>query len=168
MRPSSNRIIVSGFSYLLLLLLNTSCNTKPDDSNTLNSKTGALEAILEEDEKDDDAEQKISYKSALPCDSCEGVSTTLELFPHDNTYKLVQAHARQHGKMLSLSGTFNTERGFENDIDATLYILNDKAPEAQQFYFLRETGKGDDLIELDGKRHKTEKKLVREKAPADK
>ena len=155
---STIKTTLAGLGYLFFVLFSASCNTVPDDSNTMNSKTSALEAILEEDEKDDDTEQKTSYKSALPCDSCEGVSTTLELFPHDNAYKLVREHSKPHHKTFSLSGTYNTERGFENDVDATLYILNDNAPAAQQFYFLRETGKDADLTELDSNRRKADKK----------
>lgn len=49
-------------------------------------------------------------------------------------------------------GPLNTERGYEDDIDATLYILNWTEPESHQLYFVRLTNEYTHLQMLDSNR----------------
>lgn len=49
-------------------------------------------------------------------------------------------------------GLLNTERGYDDDIDATLYILNWKEPESQQMYVVRLTSDYMHLQMLDSNR----------------
>ena len=41
---------------------------------------------------------------------------------------------------VSVSGELNTERGYQDDIDATVFVLDWQKPEAEQKYFVRLTG----------------------------
>lgn len=49
-------------------------------------------------------------------------------------------------------GELNTERGFEDDIDATVYVLNWQQPEGQQMFYVRLTDEPGVLYALDGDR----------------
>jgi uncharacterized protein YxeA len=49
-------------------------------------------------------------------------------------------------------GELNTERGFEDDIDATVYVLNWQQPEGEQMFYVRLTAEPDRLYALDGER----------------
>ena len=49
-------------------------------------------------------------------------------------------------------GELNTERGFEDDIDATVYVLNWQKPEGEQMYYVRLTAEPNLLYALDGER----------------
>lgn len=49
-------------------------------------------------------------------------------------------------------GELNTERGFEDDIDATVYVLNWQKPEGEQMYYVRLTAEPNRLYALDGDR----------------
>ena len=49
-------------------------------------------------------------------------------------------------------GELNTERGFEDDIDATVYVLNWQKPEGEQMYYVRLTAEPNRLYALDGER----------------
>jgi hypothetical protein len=50
----------------------------------------------------------------------------------------------------NMSGRMNTERGLGTDRDATVYILNDDRPEAEQVLFARLTSGG--IVRLNGNR----------------
>ena len=47
-------------------------------------------------------------------------------------------------------GALNTERGFEEDQDATVYVLNWQAPEGEQMRYVRFTAEPDRIYVLDG------------------
>ncbi len=53
-------------------------------------------------------------------------------------------------------GAMNTERGFENDVDATVYILNWQKPAGEQIIYVRLTSKPTWLYLLD-----SDKKIIR-------
>lgn len=53
-------------------------------------------------------------------------------------------------------GELNTERGFEDDIDATVYVLNWQKPEGEQILYVRLTAEPGRLYLLD-----TQRKIVR-------
>ena len=69
----------------------------------------------------------------LPTERFSGmVKGTEVIFEHLNysTYRLTVANDVTEGEM-------NTERGFEDDPNATLYVLNHDRPAAEQAYFVR-------------------------------
>lgn len=53
-------------------------------------------------------------------------------------------------------GELNTERGFEDDVDATVYVLNWQKPEGEQILYVRLTNEPGRLYLLD-----TQRKIVR-------
>lgn len=57
---------------------------------------------------------------------------------------------------LMREGELNTERGFEDDIDATVYVLNWQKPEGEQMLYVRLTAEHGRLYLLD-----SERKIVR-------
>ncbi len=57
-----------------------------------------------------------------------------------------------------LIGSLNTERGWNDDIDATVYILNWDSPIDEQIFFLRKTGV-DSIVQLDSERNIIEPKI---------
>ncbi len=94
------------------------------------------------------------YEGVLPCKDCEGIKTTLQIAKDYQTFKLSEAPISKE-KMpnadLSIhftEGKLNTERGYERDPDATVYILNWEKSEDQQRLFVRQTGKDNELFEI--------------------
>lgn len=148
---STYKLRITGVSYALLVLFITACNSKPaEDEALVTSKTGLLEAAMEDEPTGD----TVTYKNVSSCNACEGMTTTLKLFTHENKYSLSREHEEKHIADQVSEGSYNTERGFEKDEDATLYILNDKSPANQHIYFLRESSEKDQLTELDSTRKK--------------
>lgn len=49
-------------------------------------------------------------------------------------------------------GELNTERGFKDDIDATVYVLNWRQPEGEHIYYVRLTNDSTHLYVLDSNR----------------
>ena len=96
--------------------------------------------------------------SEINTNTGSGVSQTkpTEIFTGTvNGVKIVFKHTDytqyrlKEGKKVT-TGALNTERGFEKDEDATVYILNSDKPESEQKYFVRYTdGK---FVMLDAKR----------------
>ncbi len=79
-----------------------------------------------------------TYQGTLPCADCPGIKTTLTLHwtkvnAGKNTYTLTEEYLDRGS--FSSSGEFNTERGFGDDNDATVIILNwDKPSENRRYY----------------------------------
>ncbi len=63
------------------------------------------------------------------------IDDVLTVFEHKDftSYTLIEAG-------VSVSGELNTERGYGDDIDATVFVLDWQKPEAEQKYFVRLTG----------------------------
>ncbi|MFL5729977.1 MAG: copper resistance protein NlpE N-terminal domain-containing protein [Cytophagaceae bacterium] len=78
------------------------------------------------------------YSGVLPCNGCEGIQTTIRISADYQTYVMNKIYL---GKDLSenTSGMLNTERGFENDRNATLFVLDADKPRQEQQYFVRLT-----------------------------
>ncbi len=62
------------------------------------------------------------------------IDDVLTVFEHKDftSYTLIEAG-------VSVSGELNTERGYKDDIDATVFVLDWQKPEAEQKYFVRFT-----------------------------
>ena len=69
------------------------------------------------------------------------------IFAHQNytKYQLVTNGLVREGEL-------NTERGFGDDPDATVYVLNWRKPEGEQMYYVRLTSDPTHLYVLDGNR----------------
>ncbi len=79
------------------------------------------------------------YKGILPCADCPGIDTTLKLYytkttGGDNRFELTEVYIDRD--TFVTSGRFNTERGYGNDNDATVIVLNYDQPESEQSYYM--------------------------------
>lgn len=84
-------------------------------------------------------------KNELPADKQTDTSWTEKIEGEVGGNKVVFSHQRFEKYTLlygdsSMSGSLNTERGFNGDADATLYVLNYDEPESARWYFVRFTG----------------------------
>ncbi len=143
----------------LLCFLSTSCllfvfsctqkvdtNEASQQNDSLNKQANAASAKQDYD---------LIYTDTLPCKDCKGIKTTLQLSTLNTKFLLREEFLGTSLAPNVLLGNFNTERGFEKDVNATVYILNDELPETEHLYFLRETGKDHLLVKLDNERKKT-------------
>ncbi|POY35304.1 hypothetical protein C3K47_16095 [Solitalea longa] len=94
-----------------------------------------------------------AYHGTLPCADCGGITTELSLY-EDNTYELSEVYqGKGDGKPFLSRGNYTTDKGFENDDKAVLYVL-DYDRQGHERYFLKSNS---ELIMLDrtGKRIKS-------------
>lgn len=117
-------------------------------------------ALSDTSAADEVANKKLmeSYVGTLPCADCEGIKTELSIYS-DNTYSLKETYlGKGDGKPFESTGKLNTERGYEKDNDATVYVLDYDKP-GEERYFVRFTGKGNKLVMLTKERKMIESKL---------
>ncbi len=79
------------------------------------------------------------YKGVVMCADCPGINTTLKLTwaksgNDENTYTLTEEYIDRD--TIHLTGKFNTERGFGDDDDATVVILDYDKPLNEQKYYV--------------------------------
>ncbi|MEW6196613.1 MAG: copper resistance protein NlpE [Bacteroidota bacterium] len=94
------------------------------------------------------------YEGIVPCADCEGIKMTLKIANDFQSYELIEEYMGKKGKPFTSKGKLNTERGFENDPDATLFVLNYDQPEENQIYFVRLTNMKDRVTMLAKNRKK--------------
>jgi copper homeostasis protein (lipoprotein) len=117
------------FLYFVASLV--SCAEKQEETTTI------LQPVTAQPAKSDSSFACI-YTGVLPCNGCEGIQTTIRVSADYQTYEMNKIYL---GKDLSenSSGMLNTERGFENDRNATLFVLDADKPRQEQQYFVRLT-----------------------------
>lgn len=89
---------------------------------------------------------QIRYSGIVPCADCEGIKIVLTL--DNETYTLAETYLGKSDQVVQSKGQMLIERGYEKDIDATLYILNPDS-ETDKHYFVRLTAQPGKLIMLD-------------------
>jgi len=110
----------------------------------------------------------VGYEGILPCSKCAGVTTYLEISGDNLSATMSLSHADDPFVEAEYSYVLNTERGYEKDENATVYILNSDKPEGQQMYFVRETGNDSTIFEIKKNRKRfTDKKNHRLKKIID-
>lgn len=129
--------------YLVIVtLLFSACQSKKNESAISDSDVDQTsDTIMAADVDTSQAHQKAAlekYTGTIPCADCSGIKMELTI-DSDNVYQLKETYlGKGDEKPIESTGKINTERGFEKDIDATLYILNDDKP-GQERYFVRLT-----------------------------
>lgn len=151
---SKNKILKLIFAAFCLFCLSYCA---PPSETGENIPGGKVKDIVESVVKDDSLHYDLIYQGILPCKDCAGIKTTLKLSTRSNKFILREEFLETKISPSILMGNFNTERGFEKDEDATLYVLNDELPETEHLYFLRETGKNELLLKLNNGRQKTDR-----------
>jgi len=137
------------------ILITNACNSKSLEAESSENSNGPENSVLA-GLTERNSLYDLIYAGILPCKDCGGIKTTLELSTKTNKFKLKEEFLKTEITPNVLLGSFNTERGFEKDEDATLYVLNDELPETEHLYFLRETGRDTILLKLDNTRQKTD------------
>ncbi len=99
------------------------------------------------------------YEGIIPCADCEGIKMTLKIADDFQSYELVEVYLGKDAQPFMSHGKLNTERGFENDVNATVFVLNYDQPEKNQIYFVRLTNMRDRLTMLDRNRKKIKSDL---------
>lgn len=98
------------------------------------------------------------FSGVLPCADCEGIKTDLKIFDNE-TFELNETYTGKNNSVLKQKGKLLIERGFENDIDATLYTLNpDKPNEKLYFVYFSNNPKGE-ILKLDNEKKIIDSKL---------
>ncbi len=69
-------------------------------------------------------------------------------------------HYRLQTNGLVREGDLNTERGYENDPDATVYVLNWQQPVGQQIRYVRLTAEPNHLYYLDNENRRIESSML--------
>jgi len=92
------------------------------------------------------------YQGIIPCADCEGIKLTLKIADDFQSYLLYELYIGKSDNPFVEKGNLNTERGFEEDEDATVYVLNYDKPETEQKYFVRLTKYPGSVIMLDRNR----------------
>ncbi len=101
--------------------------------------------------------EKIVIRDQAPATPNHTEAATEQYFGVINNDSIVFAHNDYTSYTLLKNGTLsqgelNTERGFEDDIDATVYILNWREPESEQVSFVRLTKDTTHVLQLDSHR----------------
>ncbi len=124
------------YIFILFIVLGSACNNSNNTSEKASETTTADSLQMA-----DSIRLTQVFEGVLPCADCDGILTKLSLFIHSNgktTFKLAQTYqGKGDGNNFTTTGNYNTERGFENDNDAQLIILNwDKPADEQEYYLI--------------------------------
>ena len=153
-------------NFLLLLLLSFMFSCKPKENVSDENQVDTIAISKSQADAISIAATHINYNlvytGILPCNDCDGIKTTYNFSTHDNLFILTQEYLGTQKPVDTLKGSANTERGFENDRNATVYVLNDDKPEEQQIYFVRKTGVDGILTKLDEHRHLIPNAILKE------
>ncbi len=107
------------------------------------------------------------FSGVLPCADCPGIETTLKLdfggFDNMEHYKYeltrVYQGSKSDGKPFVETGNFNMERGFDEDQNATVYVLNWDKNISDRKYYVIYSNDPQTIHQLDMEGHKMESGL---------
>lgn len=140
---------------LLVMVHLLSCNSAKNDNESLSPLRSTESDILE----DSNSLHQVSvFEGTLPCADCSGIETTLKIHQGDGTmeshiFELVSIYKGKGPKAKVVEkGTYNLERGLEDDPDGTIYILNWNKPETEQIYYGYYSTNPDKIYLLNNKR----------------
>jgi copper homeostasis protein (lipoprotein) len=125
------------FFFLLMMVL-LSCNSAKNDNAMLSPLRSTESNILEDSNS---LHQAFIYEGVLLCADCAGIETILKIYQGDgtiesHTFELVSIYkGKKPQKKWIKKGTYNLERGLEDDPDGTIYVLNWDKPETEQIYY---------------------------------
>lgn len=144
----------SKFIYVFFALgILGSCGNKTTVVPNGNSKTDTVE--IKNTNKDTIAQESTqtqTFEGILPCSKCEGINTYLVIANDNQSATMSVSHLDNAFVEEEYSYTLNTERGYEKDEDATVYILNWDKPEIEQRVFVRKTGNDSTIFEIKSNR----------------
>ncbi len=152
---------------LSMCILTTSCQQKRSIEKSDTTEDSAVPAVVANDFNsvmNNPTSEIFVYEGTLPCADCKGVKTTLKLTYGDGTmeqhrFELTRVYEGKSEKSIVIKGNFNDERGFEKDIDATVFILNWDKNEMEQEYFVRYSSEPNIVYQLDKNKQRIKSKL---------
>lgn len=79
------------------------------------------------------------YTGSLPCTDCKEIKTTLTLYANSKTlqpsmYLLEQSYVGKNGDPVLKKGKWGMQKGFPDQPNATVYVLNNDQPASRQLY----------------------------------
>ncbi len=83
----------------------------------------------------------------------KGKTVRLQLQDDSQKYRMIQDGLR-------IVGDINTERGFDKDDNATVYVLNPNAQDSKQIRFVASTSDGKPELLLLGQKHQVQKEVT--------
>lgn len=114
-----------------------SCNSK---KNQEENKIIAVDSVNTEAQRDS-VNAILVFEGILPCADCSGIETVLKIDHGNGTIENYQFElsrvyqGKLPKKVFTEKGSFNTERGLEDDPNGTIYVLNwDKSIDQQIYY----------------------------------
>ena len=140
---------------LAIVWLLMSCNSRKNEKLLETPLKETRSNILEDTNS---LNEVTVYQGILPCADCSGIETVLKIYQGDGTmeshkFELTSIYkGKGNGKKNKETGTFNYERGLENDPDGTIYVLNWDQPEAKQIYYGHFSNDPDKIYLLNNKR----------------
>jgi hypothetical protein len=140
-------LIATSLSAFFLILFSCQSNTKPSVQDQKKKDTLMTQYDIPEPTR----LEGTSYKGSLPNTNNEMIETELII---SNDFQKAQLIEKQGSNTIYKDASLNTERGYEKDPDATVYILDWEKPENDQRYFVRSTGKDGEVFEIDPDRKK--------------
>jgi copper homeostasis protein (lipoprotein) len=156
-------------SVIIAALLMLSCGKSKESIN----KTKQQDSILEKQDTSwqdsNENDEYYSYEGVLPDENGKAKQTTLQIAKDYQTFQLIEKTLFNKTKLtddtlrsIKMEGNLNTERGYEKDENATVYILNWDKPDNLQRLFVRSTGNDKQLFEIgiDRKRKKPNDKWI--------
>lgn len=136
------------FNAVLLII---SCGSPSKEAQEQPADTSSALSYLPKSPGDEivdtEADFTTTFWGTLHCEDCSGIETTLEISRDFQRFRL---HEKKQGSdaVRTTEGNLNTERGFGDDADATVYVLNHDKAESEQRCFVRYTGNDNEVKAL--------------------
>jgi uncharacterized lipoprotein NlpE involved in copper resistance len=144
---------------LILLLsiafLAVACDSQPaQEENTGAEEEGKAQEIAERIEE-------VAFEGTLPCADCEGRQVTLRLKTEEPVFNMETIYVGKSDSVYTQDGSFDIQKGYEEDTEAMVYILNPKDADRRQV-FLQTSENPNSLIQLDDNMKRLRTKLPNE------
>lgn len=91
--------------------------------------------------------KETAFEGELPCPDCDVRQIKLHLKSQDPVYRMETVYVGKSDSVYTQDGRFVTQKGYETDKEATIYILNPDDPENRQA-FLQSSENPNTLIQL--------------------
>lgn len=146
-----------------------SCNNKKAE-NTAGTSIDTTAAIIDETksvvQEGDSIVTTFVYEGVLPCADCSGIKTVLKMHTgkgpdYTHRFELSSTYqGKNPEKEFVQKGNFNVERGFGDDPNGTIYVLDWDKPESEQVYYGFSGYTPDKIFLLDKNREIIKSKLI--------
>lgn len=138
-----------------IAFLVVACDSQPaQEETTAADDDGKAQEIAERIEE-------VAFEGTLPCADCEGRQVTLRLKTKEPVYKMETIYVGKSDSVYTEDGDFDIQKGYEEDTEAMVYILNPKDADRRQV-FLQTSENPNSLIQLDDNMKRLRTKLPNE------